>query len=127
MNARPQVLGYPPVRLTEWMCPFYPDNVVLASICRFDWSPDLGALAWAIQRHLATSCVDLPDGVSPASNCRLFEVADDGREIEVQHASVDPRGWTVELGVEACPRGQLRIAGATVGQDGFVFECRMEP
>jgi hypothetical protein len=119
-------IGYPPVRLTEWMCPFYRDNVLLASICRSDWSPDLGVLARAIQRHLASACVDLPEGVSPTLDCRLFEIADDGREIEVPHLSVDAQGWSVEQGVEACPRGQLRIAGEPARQNGFVFECRSE-
>jgi hypothetical protein len=102
------------------------DDGVLASICRDDWTEPFQEIARAIQRHLGVGCVELPDGVDAAVDCRLVEVLDDGREVEVQHVSVDPAGWDIVVG-EACPGGQLRLAGEPVGQDGFVFECRSEP
>jgi hypothetical protein len=116
-------IAFLPVRIAELIDSFGDDGV-LASICREDWSDALLAIAHAIQHHLARGCVDVPNGVDPATACHLFEIADDGCEIEVPHVSADPRGWSVEQGVEACPRGQLRIAGAPVGPDGFVFECK---
>jgi len=112
----------PPVRLAE-LAESFGDNGVLASICQEDWSDALSQTARTIQSHLGVACVDLPDGVDPAADCRLVEVLGDGSAREVPHADSDPGGWSIAMDSEACPGGQLQIGSEPLAAEGYRFEC----
>jgi hypothetical protein len=111
----------PPVRIAELVYSFG-DNGVLASICQEDWTDALQEIARMIQQHLGTGCVDVPDGVDPAADCRLIEVLDDGTE-----RVVPPTDWIVAAGAEGCSGGQLRLSDGSEVPDGGRLECVVEP
>jgi hypothetical protein len=118
--------AFVPLRLVELAYSFGEDGLV-ASSCREDWTPALQALARMIQDRIGTGCVQLPDAVDPATDCRLVEVLDDGSELEVPRADDDAGGWALDLGSPACAGGgQLLLEGEPLRAARHRFECWIE-
>ena len=115
-------LAFPPPRLAEFIYSFE-EAGILGSICRDDWSDTMMAIARAIQERMVYECYVMPDGVDPATECRLIEIAADRTERAIPHAAEGVDGWSIGSTARGCVNGQLQFTDGVEITGELRLEC----